>query len=90
LVIWLADQVLRHVTANAVTAERWAGYLFDRYTSDSTYVVSIDQLEQAMTYLSGHDFGPFYDAYVLGTARLPLDVQNGELIVLWDQLPPMP
>ncbi len=86
-VFYLLDQTLNHLTDQKIGLVDLIKYLLDKYSADPSKTITEDEILTATTDISGYDFQPFFDAYVTGNELLPVEIHNGQLNVIWNELP---
>jgi len=86
-VIQLLDETLKHYTEQEFGLGSMVKLMFDKYSYNPVKQVNETELKTAASEISGYDFTPFFDAYVTGNDLLPLEIRNGHLEVIWENLP---
>jgi predicted metalloprotease with PDZ domain len=86
-VLFLLDQTLGKLTDQKIWIENLYKYFLEKYSSNPVKVISENEILLATNQISGYDFKPFFDAYVIGNEILPIKIKNGQLEVEFDKLP---
>ncbi|MFC1555919.1 PQQ-binding-like beta-propeller repeat protein [candidate division KSB1 bacterium] len=73
LVMFLIDRLMREMTSGVKNIDDFTKYIFDTYADQSTIYFTDSEMLNALNTLTGSDFTDFFNRYVYGTEKLPLD-----------------